>query len=157
MTIELYVGRERQGLIVPKPGRACRAGGQAVGLRYVWLTILDLFAVARDRDQWAAQSLRVVADRPLRIASASDCRGGRNADGKDSRHSPWARVADWQRMLDELAAAKTCLCDPAAKSLYDEELKKRASKSRRKPAGKNLLPPSKSTPPQADRRVFSRR
>ena len=61
---------------------------------------------------------------------------------------PGARVADWQRILDELAAAKTCLCDPAAKSLYDEELKKRASKSRRNPAGKNLLPPSKSTPPK---------
>jgi hypothetical protein len=75
---------------------------------------------------------------------------------------PGARVADWQRMLDELAAAKNCLYNPASKARYDEELTKRGPETGRiasgtertdlsgssisrgdwGSAGKNLLPPS---------------
>ena len=38
---------------------------------------------------------------------------------------PGGRLAEWQRVIDELAAAKNCLCDPAAKTAYDKALRER--------------------------------
>ena len=59
---------------------------------------------------------------------------------------PGPRAADWQRVLDELAAAKGCLTDQNAKARYDELLRQRgkrpATAGRSDGAGKNLLPPS---------------
>jgi hypothetical protein len=59
---------------------------------------------------------------------------------------PGPRAADWQRVLDELAAAKDCLTDHTAKARYDEQLRERgkrpATAERSDGAGKNVLPPS---------------
>jgi hypothetical protein len=59
---------------------------------------------------------------------------------------PGPRAADWQRVLDELAAAKGCLTDENAKARYDEQLRERGKRpapaERSDGAGKNLLPPS---------------
>src|SRR5690242_16883884 len=38
---------------------------------------------------------------------------------------PGTRLAEWQRVIDELTAAKACLCDPSAKSAYDKALRER--------------------------------
>jgi hypothetical protein len=63
---------------------------------------------------------------------------------------PGPRLAEWQRVLDELAAAKDCLSEEKAKARYDDQLRQRGKPSpgarTSAPAGgKNLLPPSKST------------
>lgn len=59
---------------------------------------------------------------------------------------PGPRAADWQRVLDELAAAKGCLTDQNAKARYDEQLRQRgkrpATAESSDGAGKNLLPPA---------------
>ncbi len=36
---------------------------------------------------------------------------------------PGSRLTEWQRVIDELTAAKTCLCDPTAKAAYDKTLR----------------------------------
>jgi hypothetical protein len=79
---------------------------------------------------------------------------------------PGDHVAEWQQVLDALAAAKKCLCDQQQKARYDEALRQRlakqsgeasrsdlakaeqkrdASPTSAAPAvpGKNLLPPAK--------------
>jgi hypothetical protein len=40
---------------------------------------------------------------------------------------PGSRLAEWQRVIDELTAAKNCLCDPAAKAAYDKALRQRSA------------------------------
>ena len=80
---------------------------------------------------------------------------------------PGAQLPEWQRMLDELAAAKNCLSDSAAKAAYDQALRQQLAQSgngsaahgassshestNRAPAaddvfqpGKNLLPPTRA-------------
>jgi hypothetical protein len=39
---------------------------------------------------------------------------------------PGSRLAEWQRVIDELTAAKNCLCDPAAKAAYDKALRQQS-------------------------------
>ncbi len=38
---------------------------------------------------------------------------------------PGGRLAEWQRVIDELTAAKNCLCDPTTKATYDKVLRER--------------------------------
>ena len=81
---------------------------------------------------------------------------------------PGGRLAEWQRVIDELGAAKNCLCDPAAKTAYDKALRERPvasgssnaagpkqGRTQERPtsdskvagqgsAGRNILPPGKS-------------
>ncbi|MCS7303836.1 MAG: hypothetical protein NZ602_01845 [Thermoguttaceae bacterium] len=58
---------------------------------------------------------------------------------------PGAYLAQWQQLLDELTAAKICLLDPVAKSLYDESLQKGQPSS---PSGSGTLfaPSGEPTP-----------
>jgi hypothetical protein len=46
---------------------------------------------------------------------------------------PGAQAAAWARLLDELAAAKRCLCDPQLKQAYDETLRSGARRKDERP------------------------
>jgi hypothetical protein len=59
---------------------------------------------------------------------------------------PGERAADWSKLLDELAKARSCLADPAKKQAYDQALKKyRAQRA----SGKSD-PPKNGKPNVAD-------
>jgi hypothetical protein len=47
---------------------------------------------------------------------------------------PGSRVAEWQRVIDQLTAAKNCLCEPAAKAAYDKALRQRSAPGGAAPA-----------------------
>lgn len=54
---------------------------------------------------------------PETIAHAADC-----LRGQLRKVRPGGQIAAWQRLLDDLSAAKACLLDPGAKAAYDASL-----------------------------------
>ena len=98
---------------------------------------LGLDTDARDLNHYQLFDLPELEENAAKIHAAAE-----RALVRVRSHRPGAQAAAWARLLDTLAAAKTCLTDPAQKSVYDDSLR----------SGK-LQPPETAHSPHQDRPV----
>ena len=60
---------------------------------------------------------------------------------------PGAHMAEWQSLLDQISAGKSCLLDPAAKAAYDVQLRQSLPQSRPRSVAPSVAPPEFSHSP----------
>jgi hypothetical protein len=97
---------------------------------------------ARPENYYSLLGLATFESDPNVIAHAAD-----GLRSRVRRIRPGAHMAEWQALLDEVAAAKTCLLDAKAKAAYDAQLRNPTRAKSRPAAAPQPAAPATFQPP----------